>query len=713
MTAAQLRGKNKLKTFFSWLSSRLLWGLLGITSLSALIWMVGPLLTFTRFQALESPLNRQLLIGLCYFLWVLFQLIPQLYRAWFNSKLLTRLQLSNSDHAELQATGEMLDNRFSEAALLLKKTQFGKRDKGFQRFSAQYLYQLPWYLIVGAPGAGKTTALINSGLEFPLSDALGKTALRGVGGTRHCDWWFTDRAVLLDTAGRYTLQESQRVRDASEWQTFITLLKRYRPRQPINGVIMTISVADLLSDSAEVRHAQASALRKRMAELHQQTGIHFPVYIMVTKTDLLKGFMSYFARLDKSQRDRIWGFTFPWEASRQSEHRLNALFEQQFSLLNARLMSDLSGKMAQEGDLTLRAECFQFPQEFRALRPLLAEYLDIVFTPDNDDVPWSARGLFFTSGTQEGLPFDRVMGELSRKLQLPQARGQSIASWDSVNRSAPIPANKGQSFFIRGLLSDVVFKESRLAGSDRRWEHRNRLLHWTGYSTLAVALLAASALWLTSYYKNHHYLQEVATRLPAVNQAATRLTQDNHGDIVDLLPFLNSLVSLPQSQAFALDKPPLTLRGGLYRGDQISEAAWGLYQGALKSLLLPRVAQTITQTLRSDNGEDAEFSRNALRAYQMLYQPRSYDGEFLRGWVMQNLQRSLPASVTTRQLQQLDWHLSQLLDRQILSSPYLRDNALMMKKLSLNLENAGHQADPDEPLAVLKPVSGQTAALHK
>ncbi|NJD86059.1 hypothetical protein EWM60_15825 [Candidatus Erwinia dacicola] len=79
-----------MKTFFSWLSSRLIWGLVGITALSALIWMVDPLLTFTRFQALESPLNRQLLIGLCYFLWVLFQLIPQLYRAWFNSKLLTR-----------------------------------------------------------------------------------------------------------------------------------------------------------------------------------------------------------------------------------------------------------------------------------------------------------------------------------------------------------------------------------------------------------------------------------------------------------------------------------------------------------------------------------------------------------------------------------------------------------------------------------------------
>jgi len=670
-----------LKTFFSLLSSRLLWGLVGVTALAALIWMVGPLLPFTRFQSLDSPLNRQLLIGLCYFLWILFQLIPQLYRAWFNSKLLTRLQLSNIDHAELQATGEMLNNRFSEATMLLKKTQFGKHKGWLQRFSAQYLYQLPWYLIVGAPGAGKTTALINSGLDFPLSDTMGKSALRGIGGTRHCDWWFTGEAVLLDTAGRYTLQENQRARDASEWQTFITLLKRYRPRQPINGVIMTISVAELLSDSAEARHAQATALRQRMAELHQQTGIPFPVYIMVTKTDLLKGFMRYFARLDKQQREQIWGFTFPWEPG-LGDRRLHAQFEQQFQCLLSRLMADLSDKMAQESDLTLRAECFQFPQEFSALRPLLAEYLDIVFSPENSETPWAARGLFFTSGTQEGLPFDRVMGELSRKLQLPQPQGQSIASWDSVNRSAPIPANKGQSYFIHGLLRDVVFKERRLAGSDRSWEQRNRLLHRAGYAVLGVALVAASALWISSYYKNQHYLEQVSTRLPAVTREAVQLTGNNHGNILDLLPFLNRLVALPESSQFSLNAPPLSLRGGLYRGDQISEATWGLYQGALRALLLPRVAQTIAQTLRNDDGKDAEFSRNALRAYQMLYQPRSYDGEFLRGWVMQNLQRSLPSSVTTQQIQQLDWHLSQLLDRQILSSPYMRDNALMVRQLT-------------------------------
>jgi predicted ATPase len=34
---------------------------------------------------------------------------------------------------------------------------------------------LPWYLVMGAPGAGKTTALLNAGLNFPLTDTLGKT----------------------------------------------------------------------------------------------------------------------------------------------------------------------------------------------------------------------------------------------------------------------------------------------------------------------------------------------------------------------------------------------------------------------------------------------------------------------------------------------------------------------------------------------------------
>ncbi|MDJ0089511.1 type VI secretion system membrane subunit TssM [Pantoea allii] len=697
-------------SFRLFLTHRLLWSFIGVTALSCLLWMLGPLIAWDETRPLEPALHREIAVSILYLLWIVLQLIPAVYRAWYNSRLLDRLQVVESDDpAERQATEALLSQRFSDAAMRLKRTHFGRRQGSlWARINANYLYQLPWYLMIGAPGAGKTTALLNAGLKFPLTDTFGHEAVRGVGGTRHCDWWFTDSAVLIDTAGRYALQESQRARDASEWQSFINLLKRYRARQPINGVIMTISVADLLSDSAEARFEQANALRERLTELHQHTGIHFPVYIMLTKTDLLKGFMSYYGTLDKARRDAIWGFTFPWDAGKPNKQDWHPHFDLQFTQLAQKLQLQLADQMTHERDLNERAECFLFPQEFSSLRPLLSEYLDIVFSQRADTVAWNPRGLFFTSGTQEGLPFDRVMGELSRKLQLRQAGSHSIAAWDRVNRNSPIPGNKGQSFFIRDLLSNLVFKESGLAGSNRRWEYRNQLLHWIGYGMLAGALVIMSGLWLVSYYQNQHYLQQVSARMPVISQQSQQVIHQPADNIFDLLPFLNNLVKLPVSDQFSLDNPPLTMRAGLYRGNQVSDAAWALYQNALKSLLLPRVAQQITNLLRNDPGDDNEYSRNALRAYQMLYQPRNYDGEFLRAWLLQNLQRSLPDKVSARDLQQLDWHLSQLLDQQIQSSPYARDNALMLGKLADNLNHAG---DSNTLLAVA-PRKAQRLTTH-
>ncbi|TWD45304.1 type VI secretion system membrane subunit TssM [Pantoea sp. SJZ147] len=697
-------------SFRLFLTHRLLWSFIGVTALSCLLWMLGPLIAWDETRPLEPALHREIAVSILYLLWIVLQLIPAVYRAWYNSRLLDRLQVVESDDpAERQATEALLSQRFSDAAMRLKRTHFGRRQGSlWARINANYLYQLPWYLMIGAPGAGKTTALLNAGLKFPLTDTFGHEAVRGVGGTRHCDWWFTDSAVLIDTAGRYALQESQRARDASEWQSFINLLKRYRARQPINGVIMTISVADLLSDSAEARFEQANALRERLTELHQHTGIHFPVYIMLTKTDLLKGFMSYFGTLDKARRDAIWGFTFPWDAGKPNKQDWHPHFDLQFTQLAQKLQLQLADQMTHERDLNERAECFLFPQEFSSLRPLLSEYLDIVFSQRADTVAWNPRGLFFTSGTQEGLPFDRVMGELSRKLQLRQAGSHSIAAWDRVNRNSPIPGNKGQSFFIRDLLSNLVFKESGLAGSNRRWEYRNQLLHWIGYGMLAGALVIMSGLWLVSYYQNQHYLQQVSARMPVISQQSQQVIHQPADNIFDLLPFLNNLVKLPVSDQFSLDNPPFTMRAGLYRGNQVSDAAWALYQNALKSLLLPRVAQQITNLLRNDPGDDNEYSRNALRAYQMLYQPRNYDGEFLRAWLLQNLQRSLPDKVSARDLQQLDWHLSQLLDQQIQSSPYARDNALMLGKLADNLNHAGDR----NTLLAVAPRKAQRLTTH-
>ncbi|TCW16599.1 type VI secretion system protein ImpL [Raoultella sp. BIGb0138] len=680
-----------LTLLLSILTNRLLWGFLGATAVAAVIWMIGPLLSIVDTRPLESEQNRAITIAVVYLLWAQSHIVPRLYNAWLNRKLMDNLQeegkqpASGEPQQRLNSEDQILAERFDEAAQMLKKAHFSKAGSSHaqwtQRFSTQYLYQLPWYVIIGASGSGKTTALANSGLQFPLADRFGKTALRGIGGTRHCDWWFTNEAVLLDTAGRYTTQESEQAQDAAEWLKFIGLLRKYRRRQPINGVVVTISISDLLSQSTEASRQQAVNLRLRLSELHEQLGIRFPVYVLVTKADLLKGFRAWFAGYDKAQRDQIWGFTFPWEQAKLADFDLMGSFAQEFSLLQQRLEAGLPETMLKEHDAKTRAEAWLFPQEFAALRPLLADYLSTVFARSNFETEFSPRGIYFASGTQEGLPFDRVMGELNRSLSLPEVNEND--SWDSVSKEAPIPGGKGQSYFIKNLLQNVIFQEAGIAGQNRWWALRNRALIWSGYAVLAALLVILCGLWLTSYGKNKAYLQEVQAKVPPLEQQSKQLQYPGQNDLFAMLPLLNGLIALPQSAGFDVNDPPLTRRMGLYRGYDVSDAAQTLYQKALQQMLLPQVAMRITTWLRNDNGSDVEYSYEALKAYQMLYQPKQYDGKFLLSWIMLNLQRNLPQNITQAQLRQLEGHLAQLLEPQIQSSPYAKDDALVARERAL------------------------------
>ncbi|QTF07926.1 type VI secretion system membrane subunit TssM [Brenneria izadpanahii] len=684
-----------LNILVSIITNRILWGFMGATALAAVVWMIGPLLSIADIRPLESVQNRIIGILVIYLIWVHAHVVPRIYRAWLNRRLMDNLNDAQPEQpkgarAPLNNTDQILAERFDEAAEILKKAHFNNTSQRgaqwTQRFSNQYLYQLPWYVIIGAPGSGKTTALMNSGLQFPLADRFGKTALRGIGGTRNCDWWFTNEAVLLDTAGRYTTQESEQTQDAGEWLRFIELLRKYRRRQPINGVIITISVSDLLTQSLEASQQQALNLRQRLQELHEQLGIRFPVYVLVTKADLLKGFRSYFASFDKTQRDQIWGFTFPWERSKQADFDFMGAFMQEFSLLQQRLDAGLPDNLLQERDTKTRAEMFLFPQEFAALRPLLTDYLNTVFARSNFETEFSPRGIYLASGTQEGLPFDRVMGELNRALSLP-ANNTDGDNWDSVNKEAPIPAGKGQSFFIKNLLQNVIFQEAGIAGQNRWWELRSHAIIWFGYAALLTLLVVSGALWLISYKQNNNYLDEVQAKIPEVAQQSKMLQEHNQQDLFNLLPLLNSLIDLPASTAFNVNDPPLTRRMGLYRGDDISNASQSLYQKSLQQLLLPAVTQHITAWLRNDNGSDVEYSYEALKAYQMLYQPKHYDGKFLHSWVMLNLRRNLPQNVTQAQLSQLEQHLAQLLEPQIQSSPYAKEEALISRHQALIKQN--------------------------
>ncbi|MGS0744058.1 type VI secretion protein IcmF/TssM N-terminal domain-containing protein, partial [Glaciimonas sp. GG7] len=234
-----------MKRLFSWLFKSWLLSLLGVVMLSLLVWFEGPLFAFNGMVPFASSSVRWLFIWLFFAIWVGYFLWQAIAAKLASRRLLASLvppkDSAGKDVQQQEVLQEqaLLEKRLQQAMAVLRRAAPGKK-----KWSGRYLYQLPWYMFIGAPDSGKTTTLLHSGLKFPLTDALTSGVLDAPGGTRHCDWWFTDEAVLIDTAGRYITQDSPSGTDKIGWNGFLELLKKYRPRRPINGVIVVLSVID-------------------------------------------------------------------------------------------------------------------------------------------------------------------------------------------------------------------------------------------------------------------------------------------------------------------------------------------------------------------------------------------------------------------------------------------------------------------------------------
>jgi type VI secretion system protein ImpL len=643
--------------------------IIGLTAIGLVIWIVGPLLVFGlgngQWHPFESVTARLATIAAIVLIW----LFAKLWRMWrarrTNTAVVDQLiAQAPSSGAPDAASAELatIRERFEKALTTLKQARFGARRGLWASASAhvgqRFLYELPWYVIIGAPGSGKTTALLNSGLEFPLAASMGEAAIRGVGGTRNCDWWFTTEAVLIDTAGRYTTQDSDKETDQKAWSGFLGLIKKGRPRQPVNGVLVTVSVTDLLTRTAAERARHAAAVRARVQELHQQLGIRFPIYLMVTKCDLLAGFMDYLGDASKEQRADPWGFTFPLDAQQRTDI---AALPAEFDLLEKRLTDGLIDRLQLERDPARRARIYAFPQQFAGLRGVLAEFVDKVFSPSQFEERPLLRGCYFISGTQEGTPIDRMLGAIARTYRLART---------------PLPANQasGKSFFLQRLLRDVVFAEADLAGTNLKWERRRSLLAWSGYALIALVTGAALVAWGVSYVNNKKYVADVAARVDAVRQLVQATPNRASSDLQVLLP------ALAATKALAVDDPqrsvPWSLGFGLYQGRKLDSATQQVYQRMLVDAVQPRLALRVEDQLKS-TADDPELQYEVLKTYVMLHDPDHFDRDALKSYVMADWEVNLQRDVSTDDRAALESHLDALLAQGATVSPLPEDKQLV------------------------------------
>lgn len=648
-----------MKKIIGLLKQRWLITLFGIVAIALFIWYLGPLFGFGQSRPFEAESHRLIAIGILFLIWALSRIVMFWRAKRRNSQMMAGISaqsevipVMSSEEQASQEELETLNEKMEQAIAALKKARLGGGGH-------QFLYQLPWYIIIGPSGCGKTTLLKNSNLKFALEDEFGKSAIKGVGGTRNCDWWFAEDAVLLDTAGRYAIQDSHQELDREGWLGFLGMLKKYRSRRPVNGAIVAISISDLMAQTSEERHAHAQAIQSRIQELYEQLGVQVPIYVLFTKFDLLHGFMEYFEELNQNDRAQVWGATFDLETSQLGA---TESLDDELSRLEQRLHSQLLQKLERQRNRQRREAIYTFPQQFSALKGSISDFVKQIFNQSRFQQPVKLRGLYFTSATQEGSPIDRIMG--------------SLASNFGIDRQAVAPpAEHGKSFFINRLLSEVIFTESGLVGSDPKTEKRIKLIRYAAFGGIVTLFLLISGLLINAYFNSARYIKEVQQQAVEL-QLKLQALPSGQWDPFAVLPILDKARSLT-----ALDDRNSPITGwnfNLSQQDKLDQAASSLYEKLLREMLLPSIMTRMEQLI-SRSGLDSDTLFAALKSYLLLSHEfmQHYNGKNLKNWVAKELFGNTANSITPVQRKSLDQHLTSLFETRPAPLPRALDGDLV------------------------------------
>lgn len=616
----------KCKKVSYFLTSRKALIVIGFIALFLLIWFGGPLVAIAGAIPLASMSVRFSVILVILLIFTITQAYAIVQQKKRNTKMAEHLIGDEDNSSEVNEEISLLKTRMAEAIELLKDVKL---------FKGKSIYQLPWYIMIGPPGAGKTTVINNSGLDYPLKEQLGIDLVHGIGGTRNCDWWFTNKAVLIDTAGRYTTQDSHARHDSRAWQGFLGLLRKYRPVRPINGVVISMGISELMNQTKTERNLHARAIKQRLQELQNQLGMSFPVYVILSKVDLIEGFREFFSELTEEECEQVWGVTFKLELEKNTQIDE---FNKEFHTLIVNLTEMLNRRLVNERDKKIRAKIFEFPRQLRVLQGVSHAFLKEIFTPNSYEEMPIFRGVYLTSATQEGNP---------------------ISLLDESKSDSNGYINKSRGFFIKKVLESVVFPEQNLASTNKYHDKQNKWLRVIAMSAASIAVFGFSLSWYFSYTWNNKLLNDTNSAVSLYKELDTAFFDVNN--VIILNDRLNALRRLPASKSNIESLEEESSAYGFNKVEELRVASTSAYKRSLQTFLEPFIAQTLIHEIEN-HPEHLSYLYETLRCYLMLYLPEHFEGEDVIAWFDAYLERNVKGDKNIEVREDLLKHITVLLD---------------------------------------------------
>ena len=459
---------------------------LGAALMLVAIWWLGPQWTWREQQPLSSVAHR----GLASLVLVL---VPLLCWLVVLRRRFRRLQAERN-----QAVAAELDR-----ALPFVQAQEKALDQGLSRFlhnagGRRALYRLPWYLVLGDQQAGKTSFIDRTEQSFSLT-RIDKAQARGRQAQTLAypiGWWVSNDAVIIDPPGTFISQASRSVLSAEEadasqvppatparlWQHLLGWLLRNRSQRALNGLLLVVDLPALLHGTPEQRVALAHVLRTRLYEVSSQLGSRLPLYVVLTKFDLLDGFDQLYGGLPAGTREKMLGFTFKLDAVGTFDAWLDE-YGDHYDRLISQLFEQVVDRLDGVGGAPLRARLFSLHAQLIGLRPILLGFLKETLASDRFTTPALVRGVYWSSVVQQGDMLNAFVREAAQpyKTELPLREGKA--------------QSKALAYFIQHAFRRVIYQEAGLAGDNIKVARSKRQLLWVGSAVGVLAVCVALASW--------------------------------------------------------------------------------------------------------------------------------------------------------------------------------------------------------------------------
>ncbi len=426
------------------------------------------------------------------------------------------------------------------------------------------LYVLPWYLVIGESGSGKTTAIGSARLSSTFSE-VNRTS--GISGTRNCDWWFFEQAIILDTAGRWTIPIDEG-RDKEEWNKFLNLLSKYRKKEPLNGICVTIAADKLLDASSETLEEDGRNIRSRIDELMRALGFKFPIYILVTKCDLMQGMNEFCDYLPEKGLDQPMGL-INHDLSTDVEDFQKRTIES----IDERLRSIRLLLLHQQETDGAGPGILLFPEEFRNLQKGLGAFLKGAFKKNPYEEASILRGLYFSSGRQEGTPFSHFLNSLGL-----------------IGEKEVLPGTS-KGLFLHDFFAKILPRDRGLFAPTRQAKEWSALTRNLGLTSWIVIVLAICGLLSFAFVKNLNTLQTFSRELVKPPEFQGKFLDD----LLSMDRFKNAVLSMEDR-----NNNWWVPRFGLRESINVEKEFKKKYCGQLQRLLEPFNDQLASVTTNHD-----------------------------------------------------------------------------------------------------------------